>query len=49
MAVAKKFAELRGMEKVVVTLRSADSFWCGCETLRCILGIVNAFEVIYFI
>lgn len=43
MAVAKKFAELRGMEKVVQTLRS-DSFWCGCDTLRCILGIVNAFE-----
>lgn len=46
MAVAKKFfGELGGCQKIVETLRSGDSFWCGSEVLQCILGIANGYEV----
>jgi ubiquitin carboxyl-terminal hydrolase 9/24 len=46
MAVAKKFfGELGGCQKIVETLRSGDSFWCGSEVLQCILGIANGYEI----
>lgn len=45
IAVAKKFAEYRGFQKVVQALRMGDGLWCGCDVLQCILGISNGYDV----
>eukprot|EP01033_Poteriospumella_lacustris_P000104 gene104-67_t len=44
IAVAKKFAEYRGFQKVVQALRMGDGLWCGCDVLQCILGISNGYD-----